>query len=116
MKVEQFELTDPQGYRNIFAHFDTGAVYFRVTNVTEVGVWTYRYIIIMIIMIRNIRIIHRIRLYDTVEFPEAGVGLDVTAGVSTRQEYVAVKEKIEKDVLYKNIDNNFKICQFYQLS
>ena len=109
MKVEQFELTDPQGYRNIFAHFDTGAVYFRVTNVTEVGVWTYRYIIIMIIMIRNIRFFHRIRLYDTVEFPEAGVGLDVTAGVSTRQEYVAVEEKDRKRRFVQEYHNDFKI-------
>ena len=42
MKVEQFDLTDPSGNVNIFSHFDTGAVYFRVTNVTGVGVWTYR--------------------------------------------------------------------------
>ena len=67
MKVEQFELTNPHGQKNIFSHFDTGSVYFSISNVTEVGVWTYR-----------------LRLYDTVEFPENGVAVDVTAGVSSK--------------------------------
>ena len=68
MKVEHFELTNPHGQKNIFSHFDTGSVYFSISNVTEVGVWTYR-----------------LRLYDTVEFPKDGVAVDVTAGRSSKE-------------------------------
>ena len=73
MKVEQFELINPHGQKNIFAHFDTGSVYFSVSNVTEVGVWTYR-----------------LRLYDTVEFPEDGVAVDVTSGVSSNDAILVI--------------------------
>ena len=36
MKVEQFELTDPAGNKNIFATFDTGLVYFQLPGTSEV--------------------------------------------------------------------------------
>ena len=65
MKVEQFELIDPRGEKNIFAHFDTGSVYFSVTNVSDVGVWTYR-----------------VKLYDNVDYPAHGVSVDVSSSVS----------------------------------
>ena len=65
MKVEQFELTDPLGQHNIFSQFDTGLVYFKLTNSTDIGVWSYR-----------------VKLYDNIEFPEEGFTVDISAGLS----------------------------------
>ena len=60
MKVESLELTDPSGNKNIFARFDTGTVYFRLTNDSDIGVWSFK-----------------AKLYHNVQFPEEGFCLDV---------------------------------------
>ena len=65
MSVEQFELTDPLGQHNIFSQFDTGLVYFKLTNSSDIGVWSYR-----------------VKLYDNSKFPADGYTVDVSAGVT----------------------------------
>ena len=65
MKVEQLELTDPVGQHNIFSQFDTGLVYFKLTNRSDIGVWSYR-----------------VKLYDNIQFPAEGYTVDVSAGVT----------------------------------
>ena len=65
MKVEQFELTDPLGQHNIFSQFDTGLVYFKLTNSSDIGVWSYR-----------------VKLYENIKFPGEGYTVDITAGLS----------------------------------
>ena len=65
MKVEQFELTDPLGQHNIFSQFDTGLVYFKLTNSSDIGVWSYR-----------------VKLYENIKFPAEGYTVDITAGLS----------------------------------
>ena len=72
MKVEQFELTDPLGEHKIFSQFDTGLVYFRLTNSSDIGVWSYR-----------------VKLYDNIKFPEEGYTVDITAGISGDDAVVA---------------------------
>ena len=41
-KVENFELVNPDGEKNIFAKFQDGLVYFRFPGKSATGVWTYR--------------------------------------------------------------------------
>ena len=72
MKVEQFELTDPLGQQNIFSQFDTGLVYFKLTNSSDIGVWSYR-----------------VKLYENIKFPEEGYTVDITAGISGDDAVVA---------------------------
>ena len=66
MKVEQFEVIDPAGNKNIFSHFESGLVYFKFSNISGTGVWTYH-----------------VKLYENADFPDLGFSVDVTATVSS---------------------------------
>ena len=72
MKVEQFELTDPLGRHNIFSQFDTGLVYFKLSNSSDIGVWSYR-----------------VKLYENIQFPEDGFTVDISAGLTGGEAVVA---------------------------
>ena len=55
MMVVSLELTDTSENKNIFARFDTGTVDFRLTNDSDIGVWSFK-----------------AKIYHNVKFPEEG--------------------------------------------
>ena len=81
-KVEQFEVIDPGGNRNIFSHFESGLVYFKFLNVSGVGVWTYH-----------------VKLYENAEFPDMGFSVDVIATVNSDDAVIVTAYNNHKDEL-----------------
>ena len=61
-KVENFEVKDPSGKRNIFSKFEDGFVIFRFPGKSDSGIWTYS-----------------AKLYEDTSLPARKMTIDVTA-------------------------------------